>query len=162
MVAAVAVLIIACPCALGLATPTAILVGTGRGAQLGVLIKGGEVLERARRVDVVVFDKTGTLTAGQMRLVEAHPLPGTVWDDLARVVAAAEQASEHPVGQALAEWALSRNLDLPPVTGFAALPGHGVEARVGELDVLIGTARLITFTLFFSVFCCFPLKFLVA
>ncbi len=142
VVAAVAVLIIACPCALGLATPTAILVGTGRGAQLGVLIKGGEVLERARRVDVVVFDKTGTLTTGRMRLVEAYPLPGTVWDDLARVVAAAEQASEHPVGQALTEWALSRSLDLPLVTGFAALPGHGVEARVGDLDVVIGTARL--------------------
>ncbi len=141
VVAAVAVLIIACPCALGLATPTAILVGTGRGAQLGVLIKGGEVLERARRVNVVVFDKTGTLTTGRMRLVEAYPLPGTVWEDLARVVAAAEQASEHPVGQALAEWALSRSLELPPVTGFAALPGHGVEARVGELDVVIGTAR---------------------
>jgi copper-transporting P-type ATPase V len=142
LVAAVAVLIIACPCALGLATPTAILVGTGQGAKLGVLIRGGEVLERARNVNAVVFDKTGTLTTGEMRLTDAFPVEGTLWEELARMVAAAEQSSEHPVGRAIVEWARSHDLALPPVSHFEALAGHGVSAIVDETTVLVGTRRL--------------------
>src|SRR5687767_10443824 len=97
LTAAVAVLIIACPCALGLATPTAILVGTGRGAQLGVLIKGPEVLESTRRVDTVVLDKTGTVTTGRMALVEVRTVEGTTEDEVLRLVGALEHASEHPI-----------------------------------------------------------------
>jgi copper-transporting P-type ATPase V len=137
LIAAVAVLIIACPCALGLATPTAIMVGTGRGAALGVLIKGGEVLEASRRVDVVVFDKTGTLTHGRMRLA------GTAGEDRALELAAAVEAgSEHPIGAAVAAAARAQGLRQPPVTGFANLPGHGVQGTVEGLDVLAGRARL--------------------
>src|SRR6185369_10196427 len=99
---AVAVLIIACPCALGLATPTALMVGTGRGAQLGVLIKGAEVLESTRRVDTMVLDKTGTVTTGRMTLAEVVPAAGQDGDELLRLAAAAEAASEHPIAQAIA------------------------------------------------------------
>jgi cation-transporting ATPase V len=127
--AAVAVLIIACPCALGLATPTAIMVGTGRGAELGILIKSVEVLERARRVTTVVFDKTGTLTRGRMALTDALPGQGTSPDDLLRLAGAAEVSSEHPVGAAIASAARERG-GLPPAQGFRALAGAGVRADV--------------------------------
>ena len=142
LVAAVAVLIIACPCALGLATPTAIMVGTGRGASLGVLIKGGEVLERSRRVDMVVFDKTGTLTKGQMSLTDVEPGPGTDAEQLLAWAAAVEEASEHPVGRAVAEGARQRGVVPPPVAGFAAVAGHGVTATVEGTRVSVGRSRL--------------------
>jgi P-type Cu+ transporter len=125
--AAVAVLIIACPCALGLATPTALLVGTGRGAQLGILIKGPEVLESTRKIDTVVLDKTGTVTAGRMSLVAVVPVPGQDAGQLLTLVAAVEDASEHPIGAAIAAGAADRlGGGLPAVTGFAGHPGLGV------------------------------------
>ena len=132
MVNAVAVLIIACPCALGLATPTAIMVGTGRGAERGILIKGGEALEMAHRIDTVVLDKTGTITRGKPRVT------GQVSDDLLRLAASAERYSEHPLGKALVEAARERGLDLLEPAGFAAQAGHGVRARLGGRDVAVG------------------------
>jgi Cu+-exporting ATPase len=127
--AAVSVLVIACPCALGLATPTALLVGTGRGAQLGILIKGPEVLESTRRVDTVVLDKTGTLTTGRMTMTQVEALPGVERETLLRVVGALEHASEHPVAAAVATGArdLLGSTALPPVEAFAAIPGQGVQ-----------------------------------
>ncbi|MDQ1711928.1 MAG: P-type Cu+ transporter [Frankiaceae bacterium] len=124
--AAVSVLIIACPCALGLATPTALLVGTGRGAQLGILIKGPEVLESTRRVDTVLLDKTGTVTTGRMALVSVDVLPGTSRAEVLRLVGAVEHASEHPIGRAVASAALAEVGPLPDVTSFASTPGFGV------------------------------------
>ncbi|MFJ6697828.1 heavy metal translocating P-type ATPase [Streptomyces sp. NPDC091272] len=137
--AAVAVLIIACPCALGLATPTALMVGTGRGAQLGILIKGPEVLESTRRVDTVVLDKTGTVTTGRMELKDVIPAAGVDGDELLRLAGALEHASEHPIARAVAAGAGS---DLPPVTGFAALPGLGVEGVTEGHEVLVGREKL--------------------
>jgi Cu+-exporting ATPase len=137
--AAVAVLIIACPCALGLATPTALLVGTGRGAQLGVLIKGPEVLESTRVVDTIVLDKTGTVTTGRMELVEAVPADDVDGVDLLRLVGALENASEHPIGQAIATGA-SQRLDpqLPDVEGFTSSQGLGVAGVVDGHAVVAG------------------------
>jgi Cu+-exporting ATPase len=137
--AAVAVLIIACPCALGLATPTALLVGTGRGAQIGVLIKGPEVLESTRVVDTIVLDKTGTVTAGQMTLVDAIPVGETPTVDLLRLAGAVEEASEHPIGQAIAAGAVDR-LDekLPTVDGFTSSQGLGVAGVVEGKAVVAG------------------------
>ena len=140
--AAVAVLIIACPCALGLATPTALLVGTGRGAQLGILIKGPEVLESTRRVDTVVLDKTGTVTTGKMALVDVIAAEGVAVDDLLRYAGAVEDASEHPIAQAIAAGATARVGELPGVDGFRGLPGLGAEATVDGHAVLVGQARL--------------------
>ncbi|MEA2446086.1 MAG: P-type Cu+ transporter, partial [Thermoleophilales bacterium] len=125
--AAVAVLIIACPCALGLATPTALLVGTGRGAQLGLLIKGPEVLESTRKVDTVVLDKTGTVTTGKMSVVGVTPADGVDGNEALRLIGALEDASEHPIAQAIAKAARERNGDLPAVEGFANREGLGVE-----------------------------------
>ena len=138
--AAVAVLIIACPCALGLATPTALLVGTGRGAQLGVLIKGPEVLESTRVVDTIVLDKTGTVTTGRMELVEAVPADGVTVDELLRLVGALEHASEHPIGQAIAAGAVERLGErLPDVEGFTSTQGLGVAGVVeGRRAVVAG------------------------
>ena len=127
--AAVAVLIIACPCALGLATPTALLVGTGRGAQLGILIKGPQVLESTRQVDTIVLDKTGTVTTGKMRLVEVLPAAGTDDTDLLRLAGALEDASEHPIAAAIAAGARERVGDLPPVEAFGSTQGLGVHGR---------------------------------
>ncbi|WP_439659443.1 heavy metal translocating P-type ATPase [Lentzea sp. HUAS TT2] len=141
--AAVAVLIIACPCALGLATPTALLVGTGRGAQLGILIKGPEVLESTRRVDTVVLDKTGTVTSGQMSLVEVHAADGVTEEEVLRLAGALEHASEHPIAQAIATGATERVGELPEVEGFQNLEGLGVQGVVGEHAVLVGRARLL-------------------
>ncbi|KPC64965.1 heavy metal translocating P-type ATPase [Streptomyces chattanoogensis] len=140
--AAVAVLIIACPCALGLATPTALMVGTGRGAQLGILIKGLEVLESTRRVDTVLLDKTGTVTSGRMRLQEAVAADGVAVAGLLRLAGALEHASEHPVARAVAEGARERTGTLPGVTGFANVPGLGVRGTVDGHRVLAGRARL--------------------
>ncbi|WP_186777951.1 heavy metal translocating P-type ATPase [Streptomyces salinarius] len=136
--AAVAVLIIACPCALGLATPTALLVGTGRGAQLGILIKGPEVLESTRRVDTVVLDKTGTVTTGRMTLHEVYAADGTDEEELLRLAGAVEHASEHPVARAVAAGAEERLGTLPGAEGFENVPGRGVRARVAGREVAVG------------------------
>ncbi|GAA0425881.1 carbonate dehydratase [Acrocarpospora corrugata] len=137
--AAITVLIIACPCALGLATPTALLVGTGRGAQLGILIKGPEALERTRRIDTVVLDKTGTVTEGRMTLTAVVAADGEDSDEILRLVGALEGGSEHPIGRAIAEAAESTL----PVAEFAALPGLGVEGRVAGKSVLAGRPDLV-------------------
>ena len=136
--AAVAVLIIACPCALGLATPTALMVGTGRGAQLGILIRGPEVLESTRRVDTVVLDKTGTVTTGRMTLQEVHAAEGTDEKEVLRLAGAVEHASEHPVARAIALGAEERAGRLPEVEGFENVPGRGVRGRVEGRDVAVG------------------------
>jgi Cu+-exporting ATPase len=136
--AAVAVLIIACPCALGLATPTALLVGSGRGAQLGILIKGPEVLEQTRRIDTVVLDKTGTVTQGKMELVGVAPLNGARRADVLRLAGAVESASEHPIGQAIAAAARAELGDLPAVACFRNVPGFGVRGQVGDRHVEVG------------------------
>ena len=138
--AAVAVLIIACPCALGLATPTALLVGTGRGAQLGILIKGPEVLEQTRRVTTVVLDKTGTVTEGRMWVEEAIPAEGADHEELFRLVGAAEAASEHPIAAAIAAHAGEVVGRLPGVERFASQAGVGVEAVVDGRTVVVGRA----------------------
>ncbi|OKJ69624.1 heavy metal translocating P-type ATPase [Streptomyces sp. CB02261] len=148
--AAVAVLIIACPCALGLATPTALMVGTGRGAQLGILIKGPEVLESTRRVDTVVLDKTGTVTTGRMRLVGVHVYGGRYGTDgtdelrLLRLAGALEHASEHPVARAVAAGAVERCGELPVPKTFENVPGLGVRGSVDGHLVLVGRAALLT------------------
>jgi len=136
--AAVAVLIIACPCALGLATPTALMVGTGRGAQLGILIKGPEVLERTRRITTIVLDKTGTVTEGRIRVADALPAPGVAREELLRFAGAAEDASEHPIARAIAERAREELGALPPVEGFRNRAGLGVEAVVDGRTVVVG------------------------
>jgi len=141
--AAVAVLIIACPCALGLATPTALLVGTGRGAQLGVLIKGPEVLESTRRVDTVVLDKTGTVTTGTMTLVEVVTGAGVDRAELLRLAGALEAASEHPIAQAVARTAAEELGQLPTPEDFANVEGKGVQGIVDGHAVLVGRASLL-------------------
>jgi Cu+-exporting ATPase len=141
--AAVAVLIIACPCALGLATPTALLVGTGRGAQLGILIKGPEVLESTRRVDTVVLDKTGTVTTGQMTLVDVHVADDVEADELLRLAGALENVSEHPIARAIADGARDKVGELPGVEGFTNLEGLGVQGVVDGHAVLVGRSALL-------------------
>ncbi|TFD83823.1 heavy metal translocating P-type ATPase [Cryobacterium psychrotolerans] len=139
--AAVATLIIACPCALGLATPTALLVGTGRGAQLGILIKGPQILESTRRVDTIVLDKTGTVTTGRMTLVAAVPAAGVAEGELLRLAGAAETGSEHPIAAAIAAGALDRVAALPTAESFASEDGLGVQAVVDGHLVLVGRPR---------------------
>ncbi|HEX6238048.1 MAG TPA: heavy metal translocating P-type ATPase, partial [Acidimicrobiales bacterium] len=141
--AAVAVLIIACPCALGLATPTALMVGTGRGAQLGVLIRGPEILESTRRVDTVVLDKTGTVTTGRMALVDVAVADGEDEDEVLRLVGALEAASEHPVAAAIAAEATERVGRLPAVDDFRNRPGLGVEGVVDGHAVVAGRRALL-------------------
>ncbi|MEV6684224.1 heavy metal translocating P-type ATPase [Streptomyces sp. NPDC051130] len=141
--AAVAVLIIACPCALGLATPTALMVGTGRGAQLGILIKGPEVLESTRRVDTVVLDKTGTVTTGRMTLAGVHPAAGVDELELLRLAGSLEHASEHPIARAVAVGAAERAGALPVPEGFENLAGLGVRGVVEGRSVLVGRERLL-------------------
>jgi Cu+-exporting ATPase len=136
--AAVAVLIIACPCALGLATPTALLVGTGRGAQLGILVKGPEVLERTRTATTIVLDKTGTVTEGRLHLAGIAPENGASRAEILRLAGALEAASEHPVGRAVAAAALEELGPLPTVEGFVAEPGRGVRGRVDGHEVEVG------------------------
>jgi Cu+-exporting ATPase len=138
--AAVAVLIIACPCALGLATPTALLVGTGRGAQLGVLIRGVEALESTRRADTIVLDKTGTVTDGRMSVIRVEPVPGQDAGALLRLAGAVEAGSEHPLGRAIARAAAEASGPLPPVTDFRATAGVGVRGRVDGVAVEVGRA----------------------
>ncbi|MCF2532167.1 heavy metal translocating P-type ATPase [Yinghuangia soli] len=141
--AAVAVLVIACPCALGLATPVALLVGTGRGAQLGVLIKGPEVLENTRRVDTVLLDKTGTVTTGRMSLVAAVPVAGGDEAELLRIAGAVEHASEHPIAKAIAAAAADKHGTLPAVEGFTNREGLGVEGIVEGHAVVAGRPALL-------------------
>ncbi|MFJ9389774.1 heavy metal translocating P-type ATPase [Nocardioides sp. NPDC101246] len=141
--AAVAVLIIACPCALGLATPTALMVGTGRGAQLGILIKGPEVLESTRRIDTIVLDKTGTVTSGTMTLTDVIAAPGEDVDEIARLAGALEHASEHPIARAIASGAEARVGPLPVAEDFANVPGLGVQGIVEGHAVLVGRVRLL-------------------
>ncbi|KAA8890659.1 copper-translocating P-type ATPase [Nocardia colli] len=141
--AAVAVLIIACPCALGLATPTALMVGTGRGAQLGILIKGPEVLESTRRVDTVVLDKTGTVTTGRMTLLDVVAAEGEDADQVLALAGALEDSSEHPIAQAIAKGAGEKAGALPPVEGFANIEGLGVQGVVDGHAVVVGRARLL-------------------
>ncbi|MFJ1544986.1 heavy metal translocating P-type ATPase [Streptomyces sp. NPDC088246] len=142
--AAVAVLIIACPCALGLATPTALMVGTGRGAQLGILIKGPEVLETTRRVDTIVLDKTGTVTTGRMTLLDVHTADGTDESDVLRLAGALEHSSEHPIAQAVAAGAAERTgAALPTPEDFANVAGLGVQGIVEGHAVLVGREQLL-------------------
>ncbi|MEU1956085.1 heavy metal translocating P-type ATPase [Nocardia rhamnosiphila] len=141
--AAVAVLIIACPCALGLATPTALMVGTGRGAQLGVLIKGPEVLESTRRVDTVVLDKTGTVTTGKMTLLDVVVADGESAEQVLELAGALEDSSEHPVAQAIAKGARDRVGELAPVEDFANVAGLGVQGVVDGHAVVVGRTRLL-------------------
>ncbi|MFF3972274.1 heavy metal translocating P-type ATPase [Streptomyces rubiginosohelvolus] len=141
--AAVAVLIIACPCALGLATPTALMVGTGRGAQLGILIKGPEVLETTRRVDTIVLDKTGTVTTGRMTLQTTHTADGTTETEVLRLAGALENASEHPIAQAVATAATDTTGPLPTPEDFANVPGLGVQGIVEGHAVLVGREQLL-------------------
>jgi Cu+-exporting ATPase len=135
----VAVLIIACPCALGLATPTAIMAGTGRGAERGILIKGGEALEAASRIDTVILDKTGTITRGQPRVTDVLPLHGYSAPEVLRLAASAERYSEHPLGRAIVEHAQSLAIVPDLTAGFRAVAGHGVEARVDGRLVTVGS-----------------------
>ncbi|MGK2963466.1 MAG: copper-translocating P-type ATPase, partial [Gemmatimonadaceae bacterium] len=138
----VAVLIIACPCALGLATPTAIMVGTGRGAENGVLIKGGESLETAHKLDTIVLDKTGTITEGKPELTDVLVLDGSSEDEMLALIAGAERQSEHPLGQAIVRAAESRGLEVQQASAFNAVPGRGLEATVNGRNLLLGNARM--------------------
>lgn len=142
LLAFVAVLIIACPCALGLATPTSIMVGTGLGAEKGVLIRKGAALETAGRIDTLILDKTGTLTTGNPRIADVIPLGGIEDADLLVLAASAEKGSEHPLAKAVVEEAVRRGIAVPDPAGFEALSGFGIRARVGERDVLLGNEGL--------------------
>ncbi|ABO51485.1 heavy metal translocating P-type ATPase [Desulforamulus reducens MI-1] len=138
-----AVLVIACPCALGLATPTSIMVGTGKGAENGILIKGGEHLEKAHALNAIVLDKTGTITKGEPSLTDVITIDkGISEDELIRLVASAERGSEHPLGEAIVKGARERGIELAEPQEFEAIPGHGIASRIGENIVLIGNRRL--------------------
>jgi Cu+-exporting ATPase len=144
LVNAVSVLIIACPCAMGLATPTAILVATGRGAEAGILVKGGEALESADGIDTVILDKTGTITFGSPAVTDAIPAEdGCSEEELVRLAASAEAGSEHPVGEAIVAEARRRGLALSPFSGFEARPGRGVVAAVEDRRLVLGNLRLL-------------------
>lgn len=138
----ISVMVIACPCSLGLATPTAIMVGTGRGAELGILIKSGEALEKAHKVNAVVFDKTGTLTEGKPRVTDILTMEGYKENDTLQIAGALEQHSEHPLGEAIVEEAKERGLVFPQVTDFISITGQGVYGKIEESEVLIGNIKL--------------------
>lgn len=138
----ISVLVIACPCALGLATPTAIMVGTGKGAEYGVLIKSGEALETAHKIDTVVFDKTGTITLGKPVVTDIIPTGRLNETELLRLAASAEKGSEHPLGEAIVGKAAEMDLDLFDAESFEAIPGHGIIARIEGKDVLLGNSKL--------------------
>ncbi|MCD8352334.1 MAG: heavy metal translocating P-type ATPase [Planctomycetaceae bacterium] len=139
----ISVLIIACPCALGLATPTAIMVGTGRGAEYGILIKGGDALESAQKINAVILDKTGTITRGKPELTDVLPVPGGDRKTLLRLAASAEKGSEHPLGEAVTEGAAREGIDLLPLEHFEALPGRGIDATASGERILLGNERLL-------------------
>mgnify|MGYP000507022630 CR=1 FL=1 len=138
----IAVLIISCPCALGVATPAALMVGVGKGAEAGILIRGGEVLERAQKLTTVIFDKTGTLTRGEPNVTDVMPIGGGTEEDALRLAAAVEVGSEHPLGEAIVRAAQHRNIELPRIAGFEAIPGHGIRGEVDGRQVLLGNRRL--------------------
>lgn len=138
----ISVLVIACPCALGLATPTAIMVGTGKGAENGILIKGGEALETAHKVNTIVFDKTGTITQGRPAVTDVLVTDGGNGDTLLQLTASAERGSEHPLGQAIVSWAQQKGMALLKVDTFEAITGRGIEARIGLQAVLAGNRKL--------------------
>ena len=138
----VAVMIIACPCALGLATPTSIMVGTGKGAEHGVLIRGGEALETAHKLNAIVLDKTGTITKGEPSVMDVVEAEGARQEEVLRLAASAEKGSEHPLGEAIVNKAKETQLELEASTDFNAIPGHGIEATIGEKRVLLGNIKL--------------------
>jgi len=144
LVNAVAVLIIACPCALGLATPMAIVAGTGRGAAAGVLIKNAEALERLETIDTLVVDKTGTLTEGKPRLVSVTPVPGQDESEFLRLAASLERGSEHPLGHAIVEGALERSIQLTNITDFQSITGRGIKGQVDGHNVAVGNEQLLS------------------
>ncbi|AFD01146.1 copper-(or silver)-translocating P-type ATPase [Methanocella conradii HZ254] len=141
----ISVLIIACPCAMGLATPTAIMVGTGKGAQYGILIKGGESLENAHKINTIVLDKTGTITKGKPSLVDVEPVPGFSVSEIIRFAASAEKGSEHPLGEAIVKDAQERGIPLTEATKFDAIPGKGVVAEVEGHIVMVGNSSLMEY-----------------
>jgi P-type Cu+ transporter len=138
----IAVLIISCPCALGVATPAALMVGVGKGAEAGILIRGGEVLERAQTLSTVIFDKTGTLTRGEPSVTDIVPLTEHTREEILRLAAAVEVGSEHPLGEAIVRAARHRNLELPEVKQFQAIPGHGIQGEINGEIVMLGNRRL--------------------
>jgi len=140
----VAVLIIACPCAMGLATPTAIIVGTGKGAEHGILIRNAETLERSHKIRTVLLDKTGTLTQGEPKVTDIIALPSSSQDEILRLAASAEHGSEHPLGEAIVKAALGKKLEISLASDFNAIPGHGVEASVEGKKLLLGNLRLMS------------------
>ena len=142
LLAFIAVLIISCPCALGVATPAALMVGVGKGAEAGILIRGAEVLERARKINAVVFDKTGTLTRGEPNVTDIVPLAGASEAEVLRLAAAVEVGSEHPLGEAIVRAAKHRNIELPAVSEFEAIAGHGICGSVEGCSILLGNRRL--------------------
>ncbi|MDF3039018.1 MAG: copA [Thermomicrobiales bacterium] len=141
--AAIAVLVIACPCALGLAAPTAIMVGTGKAAENGILVRGGEALEQARKIDAIVLDKTGTLTRGRPAVTEIVPGDGFAADEILALAAALEVGSEHPLGEAVVEAAKAKGIDLRTVDAFQSITGKGVEGRISGQDALVGNRALL-------------------
>ncbi len=143
LLAFVAVLIIACPCALGIATPAALMVGVGKGAELGILIRGAEYLERAEKLKAVVFDKTGTLTKGEPVVTGVYPEDGVKEEEVLLIAAAAEKGSEHPLAEAILKKAVSIGVVVPDATAFEAMSGRGVRARLGDEDIYIGNRRLL-------------------
>jgi len=144
LMAFTAVIVIACPCALGLATPTAIMVGTGKGAEHGILIKGGEPLEAAHRIDAVIFDKTGTLTYGRPSVTDVIPLGGSSEEEVLSLAGSLERSSEHPLAEAVYRYARERGVETRQVEGFRAIPGHGVEGKIGGSRYLLGNRRLVS------------------
>ena len=141
--AAIAVLVIACPCALGLAAPTAIMVGTGKAAENGILVRGGEALEQARRINAIVLDKTGTLTQGKPAVTEIVPRDGFPADELLRLTAAAEVGSEHPLGEAIVAAAQARGMTLPAPNGFQSITGKGIESQIDGREIVAGNRALL-------------------
>ena len=142
LLAFIAVLIIACPCALGIATPAALMVGVGKGAEAGILIRGGEVLERAQKLTAVIFDKTGTLTRGEPNVTDIVEFGRRSKEDILRLAAAVEAGSEHPLGEAIVRAARHREIAAPKVTDFEAIPGHGIRGAIDGHRVLLGNRRL--------------------
>ena len=142
-----AVLIIACPCALGLATPTAIIAGIGKGAENGILIKGAEALERLHSADTVVFDKTGSLTLGLLKVVEVHPI-SIPEHQLVSLACSAEVSSEHPIGKAIVDYAKKQNVDFVYPDNFEYLPGQGVSANVDSKQIIIGSHYMMNKSLY--------------
>lgn len=144
LMAFTAVIVIACPCALGLATPTAIMVGTGKGAEYGILIKGGEPLEQTEKIGAVIFDKTGTLTNGKPEVTDVIGLGSSDDNELVKIAASIEKSSEHPLAEAICNYAEKKKINLSEIDNFEAIPGHGVEAKIGKVKYYFGNRKLIT------------------